>query len=195
MGLLFLSGCGRKKQQVKKVQHDPVSMPVASDKNPKLGFFDENVGAFDDLESFVLDDEAMQQNQYPLVTQTDKQSFDVAATDRTVPETEVVYFDYDSDQIRADQKNALAQIQKTVSQWIKDGQTVVFKGHSCKWHGTRAYNVALSSARAEKMAQLCNISKDRMKVFGVGNEEPIVFENSKDGQAPNRRVEIYAVST
>jgi outer membrane protein OmpA-like peptidoglycan-associated protein len=67
-------------------------------------------------------------------------------------------------------------------------------GHACLWHGTGAYNLSLSGERAQWLADACNIAHDKVKIFGVGNEEPIVRNNTKDEQAINRRVEVYAIA-
>ena len=201
--LIGLSGCfGGKK--AKKVQHrreksaQDVAMPLSGNNEEiKIGFFDENMGGFEDIEAYVLDEESPEGKDLMLAHNDElaeisfsleepKQQHELA--------TKVVYFDYDSAEVQDDQKSAVDMISKKVVQWEKQGYKVVFKGHSCKWHGTRAYNIALSGQRAQCMADLCNVPKDNIKVFGVGSEEPVIFENTKEGQSPNRRVEVYAIA-
>ena len=199
--LLTLSGCwGKKPQKVtpKKKKSEQIAMPVAGDdQSIQLSFFDEEVGAFEDVESFVLDDDANQDSDITLAFNDSDGQLDFSLEEPAVQpdqETQVVHFDYDSFNVKDDQKSTIADVNKKISKWTKQNLKVVFKGHACKWHGTRAYNLALSGQRAQWIADMCNIPKDNIKVFGVGNEEPMVFENSKDGQSANRRVEIYPIA-
>jgi outer membrane protein OmpA-like peptidoglycan-associated protein len=196
--LLLLGACGGKKpQRVSSLKRSSqVAMPVPrDDQNIELSFFDEEVGAFNDVESFVLDNDANQVNIALAFNDSDAQlDFNLEETTEADQDTQVVFFDFDSYKIKDDQKPAVAELKKKITQWVKDGKKVVFKGHSCKWHGTRAYNLALSGQRAQWIADYCKVPKDNVKVFGVGSEEPLVFDNSKDGQGPNRRVEVYAIA-
>ncbi|MBI2775350.1 OmpA family protein [Candidatus Dependentiae bacterium] len=189
--IIVLSGCGKKKV---KREHPAnlaaaVDMPVPSKGQPKVSFFDEDLGAFEDVETLVLDEENAQKgakNDVLALGELDQNDEDVL----------VVYFDYDSPKVRDDQKAKLASVKKQVDTWVDEGKKVVVKGHSCTWHGTKDYNLALSNQRASDLAQTLvgDSAKGNVKVFGVGNEELAAFENTFEGQAPNRRVEIYAIN-
>jgi len=195
--LLILSGCGGKKpQKVVPRKSGTVAMPApGDDQNIQLSFFDEEVGAFDDVEAFVLNNDESQDEELVLAANdtAGQLEFDLQETEAD-EDTQVVFFDYDSYKIREDQKPAVVELKHQIKEWVNEGKTVVFKGHSCKWHGTRAYNLALSGQRAQWIADYCGVSKDNVKVFGVGSEEPLVFDDSQAGQGPNRRVEIYAIA-
>ncbi|HEX2978442.1 MAG TPA: OmpA family protein [Candidatus Babeliales bacterium] len=190
--IIALSGCGKKKV---KREHPAnlaaaVDMPVPSKGGqPKVSFFDEDLGAFEDVETLVLDEENAQK-----VEKSDVLALD--EPDQSDEDVLVVYFDYDSAKVRDDQKAKLASVKKQVDEWVDEGKKVVVKGHSCTWHGTKDYNLALSNQRASDLAQTLvgDSAKGNIKVFGVGNEELAAFENTFEGQAPNRRVEIYAIN-
>lgn len=203
LGLLFiciigLSGCKKQKPAPKKGDSKQVNMPFSdSTKNAKVSFFDADVNEFEDNESFVLDEESG--NKDIMVAQNSSNETELAWGHPAVQQgqTQVVYFDYDSTQPRADQKGKLATVKNKVKEWTQQGYNVVCKGHACKWHGTRSYNVALSNQRAKWMADICKecqIPANSIKFFGVGNEEPVSNETTFESQAVNRRVEIYPVA-
>ncbi|MGB8468078.1 MAG: OmpA family protein [Candidatus Babeliales bacterium] len=191
--LFVLPACRRKP---KATQEEPTSEHIVfaneADKGQKVAFFDENVGSFEDAESFVLDEELSAKSGDIALAMNEGSKGEKAG----VAGAETIYFDYDSDAIRADQKAKLSAVQKKAAQWVAEGKTVVVKGHSCQYPRGRsgAHKIALSNNRAHRTAQLCKVPAEKCKAFGVGEEEPAVFENSKDGQAPNRRVEIYCVA-
>ncbi|MFZ1615544.1 MAG: OmpA family protein [Holophaga sp.] len=59
--------------------------------------------------------------------------------------------------------------------------------------GSKAHNKALSLRRAQAVAEILvaeGISRDRVKSAGMGPDQPIAENKTKEGQAKNRRVEI-----
>lgn len=184
--LVVLNGCWwRKKKNSSELQTTSSTTQSGNKGTPgqQLAFFDNS----QDVDSFVLDEEIAQKSGDMTIALNDQAS---SATLKH-PQAHTIYFDYDSDQIRPDQSNALKQMKKDIENWQKEGKKIVFKGHACKWHGTSSYNLALSNERAQHVAHMCKLPTEKCKVFGVGNEEPVVFDNSKNGQAANRRVEVY----
>jgi outer membrane protein OmpA-like peptidoglycan-associated protein len=183
--LILLPGCGWYGKKMTK--NDPVKMPINKNgKTTQVSFFDE------DVEAFVLEEEPT------MLASTEKS---VKKTDFTWDDTkeafdsklDTICFDYDSAQIKKEERSKLVNSLKKAEK--EKGKTVVCKGHACKWHGTRVYNFALSEQRAQQIAKEFNDRGIKTKVFGVGTEESI--ENlpmTKNGQAPNRRVEIYTVT-
>ncbi|OQA36479.1 MAG: putative outer membrane lipoprotein [Candidatus Dependentiae bacterium ADurb.Bin331] len=189
--IIGLSGCGGKRKSVTRDRGTDVAaaidMPLASDAHPKVSFFDQDLGEFENIETFVLDDETSVPGQAAVALQDAQQD--------NQKDTLVVYFDYDSTKVRKDQQKQLAAVKEQVNKWVQKGCKVVFKGHSCKWHGTKDYNMALSNQRAGELAQVClnDDTVEQAKIFGVGNEELVALDSSFEGQAPNRRVEVYAL--
>jgi outer membrane protein OmpA-like peptidoglycan-associated protein len=188
VALLGLTSC--KRQQPSKPQtnrpEQHITMPAGSDStNTKVSFFNDDVGEFEHIDTLALEEEQ--------IKQPETLAWDEPA--QVNPELKTVYFEYDSTTPRPDQQATLAQVSRAVNEWISKGYKVVFKGHACRWHGTRAYNLALSQERASSLARRLNLKSGTYSTFGVGNEELISFENTKDGQAPNRRVEIYPLAS
>lgn len=191
--IIVLGGCGGSKRSTKRINNDSkVDMQVASGQKPKVSFFDESV---DDIQTFVLDDEtsddikAAIDNKNPSLVWQEP-------TNVLEEEKLVLYFEYDSCKPRSDQKGKIPAIKAQIDEWLHQGYEVAFKGHTCKWHGTPQYNLTLSNDRAyESAASIFGVANNsHVKTFGVGNEEPIVFDYSKDAQAANRRVEIYPLT-
>ncbi len=105
-----------------------------------------------------------------------------------------IYFDLNRYRIRPSEKQKLADTVKAVKSLVDKGMSVVVEGHACCYGGSPAYNMMLSEKRAQIVAQEFiknGIAEDRIKVVGRGNEMPVVMEQGKEQQAPNRRVEIY----
>lgn len=199
--LLILPQCGPSKKEAKPKkdsrQNDAVNMPLEKKKDTttKVSFFS------DDVEAFVLEEEPTS------IALADAPITMAQANDSDMPEFtweepqidleehfEAICFDYDSSSIREDQKDKLVHNLEKAEE-IKD-QTIVCKGHACKLgKATRMYNVALSEQRAHKVAQAFEDKGLKTKVFGVGYQE--ADENlpmTKDGQAPNRKVEVYTLA-
>ena len=81
---------------------------------------------------------------------------------------------------------------------IKQGKTIVIEGHACHSAGSAIYNLALSEKRARHVAQKfaeAGIDSCNIKIAPRGQEMPIVKEGNRKQQAPNRRVEIFAIDS
>ncbi len=195
----LLPACKKdQKSMLKRPEQEQAIMPLAFNNRDAISIFDE------DVEAFVLEEDNLE-SPYDRAFDTDialaqnmaVQDFTLEQLD-TKDEMQTVYFPYDSQEPLSNQKGALKQTVQKAKEFYESGRVICCKGHSCKWHGTRAYNLALSMNRANKIARYleeeAHIPKNRIKIFGVGNEEPVAFDETKDGQAPNRRVEIYALA-
>lgn len=185
---LGLSGCKQQKT-VKKRTTAATNMSANKSKTTHLAF-DE------DTDAFILEDE----NPFGTginLAKNEQLDFSWEEPEEFKNEMLTVNFDYDSHKVQPSQETKLAMdIQKRKDQ-VKKGQKICVKGHACKWHGTKAYNLALSDQRAHEVAKRYEqegIPSSCIKVVGMGNEEPITLANSKDGQAPNRRAEVIAIA-
>ena len=193
---LTLTSCRKnKKCVVVPSTGEYINMPIGqSCQQPS--YFDENI------EALVLEeDDFMDQSSGTKLALTDNSSDLQEFTFEQIeshPDAQVVYFPYDSKKPRADQKDTIKTAAQKIKQWHKEGKTICCKGHSCEWRGTKAYNHALSDNRAsitsQTLAQLAQVPTSAFKTFGVGNEEPVTHDNSQEGQAINRRVEIYPLT-
>lgn len=101
-----------------------------------------------------------------------------------------VNFDLNSDQLRADDQPALEEVLGTLQ--ANPSIAVDIVGHTDS-SGAAAYNQDLSVRRAESVRGWLNsrgISADRMTASGMGEEQPIASNETKEGRAENRRVEF-----
>ena len=101
-----------------------------------------------------------------------------------------LYFDYDSDKILT---TSNAEIERLML-FLKQNRNIKIKivGHTDN-QGSLAYNLDLSQRRAEAlMNALINrgISADRLTAEGMGSTHPITTNNTEEGRAQNRRVEV-----
>lgn len=198
---IALSGCKKDQKRVtvrkntnQTEQIGEVAMPLAHNEHTLVSLFDE------DIEAFVLEEETENPfAQDSTVIAQNSQELDISWEEPThlKDEISVVHFAYDSSLPLEEEKLVLEELTKKAHEIYKNNRIVCLKGHSCKYHGTDAYNVALSVKRAmtikESLVQ-AGVPESHVKVFGVGNEELIVFDDTIQGQAPNRRVEMYALA-
>ena len=192
---MSLAGCKKDQKSLKgHATSDNTYLAMPLEDNEGTSF------CFNDVEAFILEEEQFTSpfdGSLVAHNETTMQDYSLEQLD-TKDDMHVVYFPYDSKEPAAEQKELLKLTANKAHELIKEGKTICCKGHSCQWHGTRAYNLALSNSRAHTIANYlekeAHIPKEKIKIFGVGTEEPVAFENSKEGQAPNRRVEVYALA-
>jgi len=101
--------------------------------------------------------------------------------------TDTVFFAFDSSELSAEARAAL----DTQVTWLKKhgDVNVIVQGH-CDERGTRDYNLALGSRRAEAVKQYLvdhGIAANRISTFSYGKERPAVFGSNEAAWAQNRR--------
>ncbi len=192
--IALLAGCGngkKKSTHCLKEECTGSGLPVGPQgSKTSSSIFNE------DIEAFVLEEDQPEAAAFNNQLAQNQLDFTWEEHEPNTPKKQVVHFDYDSATIKPDQETVLAADIQEKKELVKKGYNITFVGHSCKWHGTKAYNLALSERRAQSIAQHyenAGIDRKHIKIIGIGDSEPIVIENSKDGQAPNRRVEISAL--
>ena len=121
----------------------------------------------------------------------------VAEAPPPAPKTErvivlrAVYFDFDKYSIRPD----AAPVLDEAAQIIKDEHlSVVAEGHT-DGIGTVKYNLGLSRRRASSVRDYLiahGIAPDRIETEGYGKSRPIASNDTVEGRAQNRRVELHA---
>ncbi len=107
-----------------------------------------------------------------------------------------VLYDFNKAMLRKDQKSIADQNIKIATTAAKDGYDVIVEGHACNSAGAPTYNLALSQKRAQDVVDYCvnqGIDPRSIKGIGRGIEMLIVPSGDKLAQAPNRRVEMYAI--
>lgn len=100
-----------------------------------------------------------------------------------------VNFDFDKSNIRPD---AAVILDEAVVALGGGGSTVMVEGHT-DWIGTEAYNQGLSERRAESVRRYMvehGIDESRLSTAGYGESRPIASNETREGRALNRRVEL-----
>ena len=101
-----------------------------------------------------------------------------------------LYFDYDSDKILP---TSYAEIER-LSLFLKRNKQIHIEiiGHTDN-QGSKSYNLDLSQRRATALMNALirkGIAADRLTSKGMGSEAPIATNDTEEGRAQNRRVEI-----
>ncbi|GAB2799941.1 hypothetical protein GCM10027040_29300 [Halomonas shantousis] len=101
-----------------------------------------------------------------------------------------VNFEFDSAQLTENAETILDRVaEKLVS---NENVRVRLEGHTDSI-GSAAYNKELSQRRAESVKEYLasqGVSQDRMTAIGYGEEQPIATNETAEGRAENRRVEL-----
>lgn len=103
---------------------------------------------------------------------------------------ENVYFENDRYDLLPESLESLNRLLK----WLKSNENIHIEiaGHTSSV-GSREHNVELSRKRAKAVRNflvLYGIQKDRLEIRGYGPDYPIDTNETEEGQAKNRRVEI-----
>ncbi len=102
-----------------------------------------------------------------------------------------IQFDFDKDVIKPESKLTLDEIAKLLRANTELRLEIV--GHTDK-KGTADYNVDLSKRRAENVVAFLTdgyaIAKSRLSPRGAGASEPLATNDTDEGRAKNRRVEL-----
>jgi len=117
---------------------------------------------------------------------------EVPGVDSQQPESmaRVVYFDYDSFEVRAEYAATLEANARYLK--INSGRKLALEGHTDE-RGGREYNLALGQKRAEAVRRslsLMGVSESQMEPVSFGEEKPAALGMDEDSYAKNRRVEL-----
>lgn len=102
----------------------------------------------------------------------------------------IVYFDYDSDDVLSDALDTL----KLHAEYLlgNTGVRFVLEGHADE-RGSSDYNIGLAERRAQAVMKVLlgyGAPRDRMSVVSYGEERPAVEGDTEEAFSKNRRVEI-----
>jgi hypothetical protein len=105
-----------------------------------------------------------------------------------------IYFDFNSDRIRKESEPILKEIGDALAR--HPDWTLTVNGHTDNVGGN-AYNLALSDRRAaavrRALVERHGIAADRLRSAGFGASAPIEPNDTPEGRARNRRVELVRV--
>ena len=116
----------------------------------------------------------------------------LAAVKATIGQT--IYFDYDKDEIRADQQAALDA--KVPILTLNSNMRIRIAGHTDN-RGSDEYNLALGQRRAATAKRYLiarGIADSRIDVVSFGEERPAMQGDNEDAWAKNRRAEFEIIA-
>jgi len=104
-------------------------------------------------------------------------------------------FAFDKADVTDEGKEALEDWRKTLRPELSEAFGAVIIGHTDST-GDAEYNMGLSKRRAEAVRDYLvatGTEADKLRVIGRGKNEPIASNDTKEGQALNRRVEVIVI--
>ena len=102
----------------------------------------------------------------------------------------VIYFDYNSAEIRDDSLPLIASAAEALT--TNPTMQMRLEGHADE-RGTREYNLALGERRAQSVRELIMLqgaSGNQLDVVSYGEEKPAVIGSGEESWQQNRRVEL-----
>jgi len=200
LALFGAAGCGKKDKCKKDMKTDSkkmanVTIPTLEEETEN--FLDED--AVSDL-AFVDDANNAAEKKDDLLASAEELPTELAEQQAATSEFafKTVHFDFNKNDIRADQEDAVSADCELAQNAVESGKEVVVQGHTCQL-GSASYNLALSQRRAESVkAEMveAGIAAENIKTVGYGYEMPLVWSEKKDRAslvkelAPNRRAEV-----
>lgn len=112
------------------------------------------------------------------------------AGDEALRQTRVIYFDYDSAQVKEEYRDVLA----AHARYLRANPQILarLEGHADE-RGSREYNLGLGQNRADSVRQfirLTGVSGNQLDTISYGEEKPASFASGETNWSQNRRVEI-----
>ena len=101
-----------------------------------------------------------------------------------------ILFDVDKSDLKDPYKGELSQLADILNKY--EDTNILLAGHTDST-GSDEYNLELSRRRAESVANYLasqNVKRDRFSTEGYGKVDPIASNDTAEGRAQNRRVEV-----
>lgn len=109
---------------------------------------------------------------------------------------EEALFAFDKAELTADGKKNIEEYRKQLRPEIAEAYAGIIIGHTDST-GRAEYNLGLSKRRAQAVSDYLvstGVDANKLRVIGRGEEAPIASNETSDGRAQNRRVEIIAIA-
>jgi peptidoglycan-associated lipoprotein len=110
------------------------------------------------------------------------------------PQTKLIYFDFDSSDIKPEFVDVIAAHARVISG--NASIKVRLEGHTDE-RGSREYNIGLGERRAQAVRRallLQGVAESQVSTVSYGEERPAVTGHAEDAWAKNRRVEIVYIN-
>jgi len=105
-------------------------------------------------------------------------------------------FAFDSAELNAEGKNAIEEYRKQLRPELSEAYAGIIIGHTDST-GNAEYNMGLSKRRAQAVADYLvstGVDVNKLRVAGRGKNDPIASNETEEGRALNRRVDIIVVA-
>jgi len=105
-------------------------------------------------------------------------------------------FEFDSAELNDEGKAAIDEYRKTLGPELTDAYMVITVGHTDN-SGDKRYNMWLSHERAQSVAEYLvanGVDESKIRSIGLGPNDPIASNETREGRIQNRRVDIYVVA-
>lgn len=109
---------------------------------------------------------------------------------------DVALFAFDSAELTDQGKDAIEEYRAKLRPELSEAYAGIIIGHTDST-GNDEYNMDLSKRRAQSVADYLvstGIDPDKLRVVGRGENDPIASNNSEEGRAQNRRVDIVVIA-
>jgi outer membrane protein OmpA-like peptidoglycan-associated protein len=109
---------------------------------------------------------------------------------------EAALFAFDSADLTDEGKTAIEEYRKELRPEIAEAYAGIIIGHTDST-GSAEYNLGLSERRAQAVSDYLvstGVAEEKLREVGRGEEDPIASNDTAEGRAQNRRVEIIAVA-
>lgn len=104
-------------------------------------------------------------------------------------------FDFDSAELSAEGKNAIEGYRSEIRPELAEAYAAVIIGHTDSV-GDPNYNLGLSKRRAETVREFLvetGSPAEKLRIVGRGQNDPIASNETEEGRAKNRRVEVIVI--
>jgi OOP family OmpA-OmpF porin len=105
-------------------------------------------------------------------------------------------FAFDSDELNAEGKSAIEEYRKQLRPELSEAYAGIIIGHTDST-GNAEYNMGLSKRRAQAVADYListGVDASKLRIVGRGMNDPIASNETEEGRALNRRVDIIVVA-
>lgn len=105
-------------------------------------------------------------------------------------------FAFDSAELNAEGENAIEEYRKQLRPEISEAYAGIIIGHTDST-GSAEYNMGLSKRRAQAVADYLvstGVDANKLRVIGRGKNDPIASNETEEGRAQNRRVDIVVIA-
>ncbi|WP_251553930.1 OmpA family protein [Neobacillus muris] len=128
----------------------------------------------------------------PIVKAPEKTRVTTDGEETKVQLPDDILFDHDQSDLKPDAQNTLNELVQSLVT-LKEGTVIQINGHTDNT-GDDQYNLALSEKRAKAveayLQQTGKVGHIKISTAGYGETKPIALEDTEEGRAKNRRVEM-----